>query len=445
MRTIMVSRWVLGWLGLLAVVGVAGCTATSASSPAAPGPGRSAGPAVTTAVSPGAAADSAAGVRNLAVSRDVRSELTAAYTGYRGISLSDVAGTRPGSVYYAYDPATDTYWAEANFLPSRTASSKVLVGFQDGASIGLFTRAARSGWQVQLGGEPVACTEAQFYPQAVLTAWSLPTDTAAFGCSSQPARWVSSETFAVTISIPAGWQPTPDLGPDRFGYDGPSGWMQLNAMVEPSGLHYACTVAATGNVLHPYGLHPQIIYRNIDGRPGCLIFPSSDAARQSHRTGYPAFQDSEALVEYRQPVSAGGGCVSPTGQSCLYPLLMIDADPAHLVATADSVQLHHLPAVAALAWVRTPLHTPVIKGHHHEHGNGLRPQASACRDTHPRAGHGLAARPDRHPAGLRLLGLGAGDARGRGSEHRAGLSRLPGDEALDPGLHDSGRSAHRSR
>ena len=345
MQAMMVRRQVPGWLGLLAMVAAAGCTATSASSPAAPGPGRSASPAATAAVSPGAASGSApagpGGVLNLPVSRDVRKELTAAYVNSRGISLSDVAGTIPGSVYYAYDPATDTYWAEANFVPSRTASSKVLVGFQDGASIGLFARAARSGWQVELGGEPVVCTEVPFFPPAVLRAWSLPTDTAAFGCSSRPARLVSSQTFAVTISIPADWQPTPNLGPDRFGYDGPSGWMQLNAMVEPSGLRYACTVAATGNVLYPYGLHPQIIYRSIDGRPGCLIFPSSDALRQSHRTGYPAFQNSAALVEYRQPISAGGGCLTPTGQHCLYSLLLIYADPAHLAAIMDSVQLHH--------------------------------------------------------------------------------------------------------
>ena len=322
MQTTMVRRQVLGWLGLLAMVAVAGCTATSTSSPAAPGPGRSASPAATAAVSPGPASGSApagpGGVRDLPVSRDVRNALTAAYVNSRGIPLSDVAGPAPGSVYYAYDPATETYWAEANFVPSRTASDKVLVGFQDGGSIGLFTRAARSAWQVQLGGEPIVCAEVPFFPPAVLMAWSLPTDTAAFGCSwSRPARQVSSGTFAVTISLPGDWQPTPNVGADQFGYDGPSGWMQLNAMVEPSGLRYACTVAATGNVLHPYGLHPQIIYLNIDGRPSCLIFPSSDAIRQAHRTGYPAFQNSAALVEYRHPVYAGGGCLTPTGQLCL--------------------------------------------------------------------------------------------------------------------------------
>src|SRR5580658_880144 len=229
MRTITVSRRVLGWLGLLATVAVAGCTATSTSSPAVPGHGRSASPAAATAVSPVAASGSAlagtGGVRNLPVSREVRNELTVAYVNSRGISLSDVAGTVPGSVYYAYDPATDTYWAEATFMGSRTAPVKVLVGFQDGGSIGFFDRAARSGWQVDVGGVPIVCFEVPFFPPAVLMAWSLPTDaerTAAPGCSVRPVRQVSSETFAVTISIPGDWQPTPNLGSGRFGYDGPS-------------------------------------------------------------------------------------------------------------------------------------------------------------------------------------------------------------------------------
>jgi hypothetical protein len=186
MRVIMASRRMLGWLGLLAAVAVAGCTAGSAPGPAVPGHGRSASPAESTAVSPGAASGSApagpGGVDDLAVSRQVRNELTVTYVDSRGIPLSDVAGARPGSVYYAFDPATDTYWAQADFAPSRTASAEVLVSFQDGASIGLFTRTGNGSWQVRLAGAPPVCAEARFFPQAVLMAWSLPTDTAALGC-----------------------------------------------------------------------------------------------------------------------------------------------------------------------------------------------------------------------------------------------------------------------
>jgi hypothetical protein len=39
---------------------------------------------------------------------------------------------------------------------------------------------------------------------------------------------------------------------------------------------------------------------------------------------------------------------------------------------------------------RTLLRIPVIEAHDYQHDNGLRPQASAWRDTYPCAGHGLA-------------------------------------------------------
>jgi len=116
----------------------------------------------------------AGGIRNLVISRAVRSELTAAYVAYRRISPSDVAGTRPGSVRYAYDPATGTYWALANFALSGTASPRVLVGFQDGVSWGFFTKVGSGPWKARIGGEPVACLEVRFFPQVVLAAWSVP-------------------------------------------------------------------------------------------------------------------------------------------------------------------------------------------------------------------------------------------------------------------------------
>jgi hypothetical protein len=122
------------------------------------------------------------GIRNLAISSALRTELTAAYAAYKRISPADIAGTEPGSVHYAYDPATNTYWALANFAPSATAPPRVTVSFQDGTSWGFFTKVGSGPWLAQEGGEPVVCLEVGFFPRAVLTAWSLPTDTASFGC-----------------------------------------------------------------------------------------------------------------------------------------------------------------------------------------------------------------------------------------------------------------------
>jgi hypothetical protein len=208
MGTVMARRKMLyrGLLGLLAAVTVAGCTASPAPGPAGTGHGRPTSPSALPAVSPGAASGSAASgpgnVRVLAVSPDMRDELTAAFAAYKQIPSSDIAEISPGSAHYAYDPATDTYWALANFLPSLTAPSKVLIGFQDGASIGLFTRFANGSWQVQLGGEPAVCTEVAFFPPAVLTAWSLPADTAGLECSAALARPVFAASFAFTSATP---------------------------------------------------------------------------------------------------------------------------------------------------------------------------------------------------------------------------------------------------
>jgi hypothetical protein len=196
------------------------------------------------------------------------------------------------------------------------------------------------GWLGLLAAVPVAGCTASSTSGPAAPGHGRSASPAATAASAAPTRPVTSSTYHVTISIPVSWQPTPDYT-GQFASDGTSGWVELDATVDPFGLHTRCT-DATSNVLHPYGLHPLIIYRSIDGRPGCLIFPSSDAAALARRAGGPAFQDSEALVEYRKPTGVGAsGCTSPTGQPCLWSVLVIDADPAHLVAIVDSVQLHH--------------------------------------------------------------------------------------------------------
>ena len=87
-----------------------------------------------------------------------------------------------GSVYYAYDPSTDTYWALASFAPSSTASLNVQVGFQDGGSYGMYKKAGSGSWQVQQPGFPEICGEAKFFPQAVLTAWGISTSSLPPAC-----------------------------------------------------------------------------------------------------------------------------------------------------------------------------------------------------------------------------------------------------------------------
>jgi hypothetical protein len=178
--------WMVVGLGLVAVVGVAACSASSPGprpdQTAAPSTTAAAAPTATTSTSPSPGTPSASptgpgGVQNLLVSSADRSELTAAFAAFKGIPLSDVYGASPlpGSVYYAYDPATGTYWALANFGPSKKASLQVQVSMQDGGDIGMFRKVGSGPWQTSTGGAPPLCGYLEFFPQAVLTAWAMPT------------------------------------------------------------------------------------------------------------------------------------------------------------------------------------------------------------------------------------------------------------------------------
>jgi hypothetical protein len=180
MRAIPNRRAMLALLGLITTATVAACSAHTAGSVTGP-----AGPAATTpaataqAISPSPPAPStapaAAGVQNLVVTPSVLSELQAAYVAYMQFPPSDIAGTAPNSVYYAYDPATGTYWAMATFVESATASFNTTVDMQDGGNTGMFSEPSGGAWQVVREGVPPGCGMLQFYPTAVITAWALPT------------------------------------------------------------------------------------------------------------------------------------------------------------------------------------------------------------------------------------------------------------------------------
>jgi hypothetical protein len=179
MRTIGVARRMLAVLGLLAAAGVAGCSASSVPHPVAsalnePVSGSTAGSASSPAASSSASAAGSA-VQNLVISAAVRSELTEAFAAVRDMPPSYVTGTQPGSVFYAYVPATDTYWAMGSFGLSATAVQKQPAGCDDGGCTGIFKKVGTGGWQGRVGGIPPICGEVAFFPKAVLATWSLPT------------------------------------------------------------------------------------------------------------------------------------------------------------------------------------------------------------------------------------------------------------------------------
>lgn len=195
MRAIVIIRGMLLSLGLLATVGVTACATNQAPSSAGPDNRQTGTPAAsstaTKTASPPAGTPTSGparpgGVRNLVISSAERRELTAAFVAYKGISPSDLfgVGPLPGSVYYAHDLVTDTYWALASFQPSSTASLNVKVNFQDGGNVGMFRKSGGGRWQAQTPGWPPICAEVQFFPPTVLMTWSLPTSAppGASGC-----------------------------------------------------------------------------------------------------------------------------------------------------------------------------------------------------------------------------------------------------------------------
>ena len=75
----------------------------------------------------------------------IRAQLVAAGAKEKGLKASDFVGLQKGMTYYAYDPATQTYWAGAALKPS-TSSMAAQVSTQDDGSYTLFHRSASGAW-----------------------------------------------------------------------------------------------------------------------------------------------------------------------------------------------------------------------------------------------------------------------------------------------------------
>jgi CHAP domain len=129
------------------------------------------GPAAVASVSPrGRPLPVSVRVRKAPIAPQTARALVAAYASFRHIPAGDVSGVSPGSVRTAYVRATRTYWVTASFLPSARASARVLLGFQDGGSIGVFSSRESSRWRmVGYGSQPVSCSAS--LPAAVRSSW----------------------------------------------------------------------------------------------------------------------------------------------------------------------------------------------------------------------------------------------------------------------------------
>jgi len=99
--------------------------------------------------------------------------LRGAYVAARpGVRLGEVDGPRHGTLYYAFYPATRTYWAIAWFDPSSRARPQTAAKFQFGMGGAVFKRTASGEWRaaVHLRAN-LPCPDE--VPAPVLRAWRI--------------------------------------------------------------------------------------------------------------------------------------------------------------------------------------------------------------------------------------------------------------------------------
>lgn len=177
----MTGRRAAGWLttlslGLAALV-LAGCSSSPSSHSSATTTTSTSTSASTTTSSTTASASSTSTTgaggpaQNLTATAAVKSSLTAAYVAHSGLPADEVQGTAPGSVYYAYLPSTQTYWAIASFVPSSTASQQTQVAMQDDGCCGIFTMTSGGSWTFQSGFLGTPC--AGQVPAEIFSLWGL--------------------------------------------------------------------------------------------------------------------------------------------------------------------------------------------------------------------------------------------------------------------------------
>ena len=85
------------------------------------------------------------GARDLPVTDAIRAQLVAAGAREKHLKASDFLGLEKGFTYYAFDPATNTYWAGAALKPS-PSSLAAQVSTQDDGSYTLFHRSSSGTW-----------------------------------------------------------------------------------------------------------------------------------------------------------------------------------------------------------------------------------------------------------------------------------------------------------
>jgi hypothetical protein len=134
----------------------AGTTTTSSTASSGSGSSGSGGRTTTTTSGATSTSTTSGAAQNLVATAAIKSALTAVYVAHSGLPAAEVAGTAPNSVYYAFVPSTNTYWAISGFVPAANASLNTQVAMQDDGCCGIFNMTSGGAWTFVSGylGEP---------------------------------------------------------------------------------------------------------------------------------------------------------------------------------------------------------------------------------------------------------------------------------------------------
>jgi hypothetical protein len=152
---------------------------------------------------------SATAPRSLVADGSVKAALREAFLTAKGLQPDEIASApTAGSVYYAYAPATQTYWGMAEFTPTASMTFQHSVNMQDGGDEGIFARSSGGSWRMlSIAQIPWPCPG--WFPPDIERVWAL---AMAPGCDSPevpvggPLDLVLGADYYL---YPAGWTVTP--------------------------------------------------------------------------------------------------------------------------------------------------------------------------------------------------------------------------------------------
>ena len=158
-----------------AIIAAAGCG--SSTSTTASGVTRTQTVTVTTTGTTGTAT-TATSAQNLPVSDALRQQLLIAGARATALPASDFAGLVPGRTYYAYDPASSTYWAGAQLVAAANSAAGHAALINEGA-YWLFAKSGSGSWHAFRVGMTGARGEEcpVNVPAGVLAVWGWRADT----------------------------------------------------------------------------------------------------------------------------------------------------------------------------------------------------------------------------------------------------------------------------